>query len=255
MKHIINVALIPALCLMAASATSHGQLKMNEAKAGKGDKVLPYRWIETGQGKHPALILFLHGMGERGADNLRQTRHGIPELLAWLKKERKHCIVIAPQCPQDAVWSNLNGGFKGADQLSIKKMPSYPMKLVFDVVDGMVIRHQVDRARIYITGLSMGGYGTFDALARRPDFFAAAMPVCGGGDRKTADRFKHVPIWVFHGAADKVVPAQMSRTMVDALKSAGGSPKYTEYPKVGHDAWSPTYANPAVWRWLFSQAQ
>jgi predicted peptidase len=121
------------------------------------------------------------------------------------------------------------------------------------LLDGLVKQHSVDKSRIYITGLSMGGYGTFDALARRPGFFTAAIPICGGGDMRTAPKIKHVPMWVFHGDADNVVPPQMSRAMVKAITAAGGKPKYTEYKRLRHNSWSATYANPEVWSWLFAQ--
>jgi predicted peptidase len=111
----------------------------------------------------------------------------------------------------------------------------------------------VNDNRVYITGLSMGGYGTWDALARRPNFFAAALPICGGGDPKTVARFVNVPIWCFHGDKDEAVRVQRSREMIEALKNAGGEPKYTEYAGVGHNSWTQTYANPAVFEWLFTQ--
>mgnify|MGYP000710579832 CR=1 FL=1 len=129
------------------------------------------------------------------------------------------------------------------------------MKLVFNVVDQLAKEHKVDKNRIYITGLSMGGYGTFDALARRPDFFAAAIPICGGGDVKTAKIFKDVPLWIFHGAADNVVPVKMSQEMVKALKKAGGEPKYTEYPGVKHNSWTQTYRKSEVWAWMFGHSK
>lgn len=226
---------------------------LHEGKVEKEGKVLPYRWIEVGKGDSPALVLFLHGMGERGKDNRRHIRHCVPPLLDWLKKEKQHCIVMAPQCPGDATWAHFDGNYKDAQSLTKKQKPSYPMALLLEEMDALIKKYKVDQRRIYITGLSMGGYGTFDALARRPHFFAAAMPICGGADVKTAADIKHVPMWVFHGDADRVVPPQMSRAMVKALKAAGGQPRYTEYLRVGHNSWSATYADPEVWRWLFKQ--
>lgn len=99
----------------------------------------------------------------------------------------------------------------------------------------------------------MGGYGTWDALARRPDFFAAAIPICGGGDPSTVEKFKHVPIWCFHGDEDRAVNVERSREMIEALKAAGGSPKYTEYAGVGHDSWTRTFQNEETFAWLFDQ--
>jgi len=236
------------LCLSAADETG-----LHHGKTGTGKKVIPYRWVETGEGDSPALILFLHGMGERGKDNHRQMKHGIPSLLRWLKKENKHCVLVVPQCPGDATWASTKGSHKDADRLKLNSKPSYPMGLVLSLLDEILKKHRVNKSQIYITGLSMGGYGTFDALAWRPNFFAAAIPICGGGDKKTADKIKHVPMWVFHGDADSVVPPTMSRAMVKALENAGGTPKYTEYKGVRHNSWSATYANPEVWNWLFAQ--
>ena len=118
------------------------------------------------------------------------------------------------------------------------------MKLVFELADTMVKDSAVNSNRIMITGLSMGGYGTWDALARRPDFFAAGLPICGGGDPKTAGKFAKVPVWCFHGDNDKAVPVKRSRDMIEALKAAGGEPKYTEYPGVGHDSWTQIVCQP-----------
>jgi predicted peptidase len=117
-----------------------------------------------------------------------------------------------------------------------------------------VISHEaVDPARIYLTGLSMGGYGTWDLAARQPERFAAILPICGGGDEATAPRLAKLPIWCFHGDADTVVPVERSRTMIAAVRAAGGSPKYSELPGVGHDSWTPAYRDPAVLDWLFAK--
>ena len=99
----------------------------------------------------------------------------------------------------------------------------------------------------------MGGYGTWNVLAKRPELFAAAAPICGGGKPAAVSKFKEVPIWAFHGADDKTVPVEQSREMIDALKAAGATPKYTEYPGVGHNSWAQTYADPAFYEWLFAQ--
>lgn len=248
--------ILPLLFLCVATgigSVTAGVPVIHKGEVGESKQRLPYRWAEVGRGDSPALILFLHGMGERGNDNRRQIKHCVPELLVWLRKENKHCIVVAPQCPGDATWASSEGSYKNPDELMMKNKPSYPMVLLFKLLDTMVKKHKVDPSRIYITGLSMGGYGTFDALARRPGFFAAAMPVCGGGDQKTAEKIKGVPMWVFHGDADRVVPPRMSRSMVKAIKAAGGKPRYTEYLRVGHDSWSATYTDPDVWSWLFAQ--
>jgi predicted peptidase len=113
--------------------------------------------------------------------------------------------------------------------------------------------YSIDGRRIYITGLSMGGYGTWDLMARKPELFAAAVPICGGGDEATAEKIKNIPVWVFHGAKDGAVKVERSRRMVEALKKAGGKPIYTEYPEVGHDSWNPAYKDAKMFAWLFAQ--
>ncbi len=127
------------------------------------------------------------------------------------------------------------------------------MSMVFEVVDRLAKENKVDRNRIYVTGLSMGGFGSFAAVGRRPEFFAAAIPICGGGDPSTAEAMKNVPFRVYHGAADGVVPVTCSRVMVAALKKAGADVKLTEYPGVNHNSWTETYKNDGVWKWLFTQ--
>ncbi|BDS07753.1 hypothetical protein NT6N_27930 [Oceaniferula spumae] len=227
--------------------------EMEKATLEKDGNSLPYQWTRTGDGDSPSLVLFLHGAGERGNNNRSQVRHGVPDLLKWLKQKKEDCVVVAPQCPTEKWWSHSDGDFRNSAVLTMRKNPSPPMEMVFTVLDQLVKKHGVDPSRIYITGLSMGGYGSFDAVARRPDFFAAAIPICGGGDSKTAEKMKDVPMWIFHGDADNVVPVGMSQAMVKALKKAGATPKYTEYPGVGHNSWSQTYRNPEVWAWMFSQ--
>lgn len=218
----------------------------------KDGKSLPFRWTKTGDGKSPAMILFLHGAGERGSDNKAQLKHGVGDLLKWLEKNKKSAVVLAPQCNKGVWWADLRGDFRAPEGGDLAKEPSDMMKMIFEVVDRIAREQKVDRKRIYVTGLSMGGFGSFAAVARRPEFFAAAMPVCGGGDPKTAEAMKNVPFWVFHGTSDNVVPLKKSAIMVDALKKAGAKVKFREYPGVGHDSWTATYRDPEVWKWLFS---
>jgi len=127
------------------------------------------------------------------------------------------------------------------------------MGLTLELIEKLSQEFAIDRKRLYITGLSMGGYGTWDIIQRHPDMFAAAMPVCGGGDSAAAPLIKDLPIWVFHGDKDGAVPVIRSQNMVAALKQAGSKVKYTEYPGVGHNCWTQTYANQDVLKWFFSQ--
>jgi predicted peptidase len=176
------------------------------------------------------LVMFLHGAGERGDDLEKVKIHGPPKLVE--KGKEFPFIVVSPQCPDGRFWRT--------DELKA-------------VIDGVVKDQRVDEARIYCTGLSMGGYGTWSMLAEYPDLFAAAVPICGGGDTAAAEKIKHVPLWVFHGDEDTAVPFKLSQEMVDALEAAGGNVKFTVYEGVGHDSWTQTYDNPEVYEWLLEQ--
>jgi predicted peptidase len=189
--------------------------------------------LKTG-GKVP-LLLFLHGAGEKGDDNKKQLKHDPTKLAPKDVFEKNPMIVVAPQCPADQFWSG------------------EPLESVIKLVKDLQKELPVDSDRIYITGLSMGGYGTWGALAMEPRLFAAAVPICGGGDPGAVKKFDKVPIWAFHNDGDPTVGVEGSRSMIAALKKAGAEPKYTEYPSPQHDAWTRTYKDPALWEWLLTQ--
>ncbi len=198
------------------------------------------------------LVVFLHGAGERGSDNTAQLKHGMKEFLTPERRNDYPCYVLAPQCPTGKRWVEVDWS---ASSHSHPEQPSDTLRLVHDLVIEMTTSANVDKRRVYIMGLSMGGYGTWDAIARYPELFAAAIPICGGGDPAVVERYVQLPIWCFHGDRDNAVPVERSRTMIDALKKAGGNPKYTEYEGVGHDSWTATFANPEVYQWLFQQVR
>ncbi|MDZ4857698.1 MAG: alpha/beta hydrolase-fold protein [Candidatus Hydrogenedentes bacterium] len=182
--------------------------------------------------KYP-LIVFLHGMGERGDDGLIQSEVGIGRAIRR-NPDRFPCIVAMPQCPKDSMWHER-----------------------FDVIDAAfaqsVAEYSIDESRLYLTGLSMGGYGAWLYGAKNPDKIAALLPICGGGRVADAPALAKLPIWAFHGAADSVVKPEMSRSMVDAIKKAGGNVQYTEYPDVNHNSWDQTYGDEKVIAWLLAQ--
>jgi predicted peptidase len=223
----------------------------------KNDHTLPYRLhtpvLEPGK-KYP-LVIFFHGAGERGDDNRIQFMRFAPTVVFWQKYP---CYVLAPLCPKvpkggknaDGVWVDTPFG---ASASTMKDEPTWPMELAMDVIKKVIRENKIDKRRIYVTGLSMGGFATWEILQREGKLFAAAMPVCGGGDLNYAPQLTKIPIWVFHGGADHTVPVTRSRDMVAAITKAGGNPKYTEYPGVDHDSWGRTYSNPEVWDWLFAQ--
>jgi len=207
--------------------------------------------VELGK-KYP-LIVFYPGAGGRGDDNLGQIRDAgaIKAFDAAGVFTDRGAYVIAGQVPKgklwvDVPWSTLE-----------HKMPaaSTSMRLMFDVLDKFLgdEKNQIDTKRIYAMGLSMGGYGTWDAIQRKPDLFAAAVPICGGGDKSMGKVIAQLPIWAWHGDKDNVINASRSRDMIAAIKAAGGTPKYTELKGVGHGAWSPTWKSEEMWEWLFSQ--
>ena len=202
-------------------------------------------------GRKLPLVLFLHGAGERGSDNERQLKY-LPTWLAEEENRRRHpCFVLAPQCRTDHKWVEVDWSGK----TSVPQQPEMTVDMAAAVaaLDAVLQAEPVDPARVYLTGLSMGGYGSWDLAARMPERFAAVIPICGGGDEATAPQLQAVPIWCFHGAADEVVPVTRSRTMVEAVRAAGGRVQYTEYAGVGHDSWTPAYREPATLDWLFDQ--
>lgn len=200
-------------------------------------------------GKLP-LVIFLHGAGERGNDNEAQLKHGAQPLMAWLEKNNVQALALFPQCPANSKWVDVDWA---APSHVLKTEPTPELRMVMEIVEDLQKQGRVDENRVYIGGISMGGFGTWDMLAREPDRFAAAFPICGGGDPNTVSRYKNVPIWVFHGAKDGVVKPLRSREMVTALKEIGGNVEYTEYPDLQHDSWTRTFENDDFWAWLFAR--
>lgn len=218
---------------------------------------LPYRLFVPAkydrQQKYP-LIIFLHGAGERGNDNTRQLVHA--QVLRFVSGEvqAEHpCFLVAPQCPAGERWMEVDWSRNPVPPLP--EQPSQPMRLTLGLLDSLQEEFSIGADRIYVTGLSMGGYGSYDLALRRPDQIAAVVPVCGGVDISQAKKVAHIPFWIFHGGADRVVQTDFSRTMVEALKAAGASPRHTEYPGVGHNSWSKAYLEPELVEWLFGHVR
>jgi len=197
--------------------------------------------------KYP-LVIFLHGSGERGDDNEAQLQWGVMNFASSQNMKMHPSIVIAPQLPKDMRWGNFSG-----EDWSLQPSPSKTMKLLIELIHETIKNLPVDTNRIYITGLSFGGHGTFDAISRYPDLFAAAVPVCGKGDVSKSASISHIPIWIFHGALDATVDPVFSQNMVEALTKEGAHPGYTQYPEVGHFAWIAAYSDPMMMEWLFRQ--
>jgi len=197
--------------------------------------------------KYP-LVIFLHGSGERGDDNEAQLQWGVMNFASSQNMKMHPSIVIAPQLPKDMSWGNFSG-----EDWSLQPSPSKTMKLLIELIHESIKNLPVDTNRIYITGLSLGGHGTYDAISRYPDLFAAAVPVCGKGDVSKSASISHIPIWIFHGALDAAVDPIFSQNMVEALTKEGAHPGYTQYPEVGHFSWIAAYSDPMMMEWLYSQ--
>jgi predicted esterase len=185
---------------------------------------------EADPAKKWPLLLFLHGSGERGSDLERVKVHG-PLKLAAQGRDFPF-VVVAPQCPEKVWWSPV---------------------LLDDLVEQICADYRIDRSRLYVTGLSMGGYGTWSLIGRYPDKYAAAVPICGGALPALAPKIKDIPIWVFHGGQDDTVPLESSTGIVSAMEKQGGHPKLTVYPGVGHNSWTQAYEDPALYAWLLQQ--
>jgi predicted peptidase len=219
---------------------------------------LPYRILYPSNfdtAKEYPLVLVLHGAGERGNDNEEQLKHGAELFLEH--QQEFPAIVVFPQCPKDSYWSNVNivPDENGKRTFNFRKRgkPTEAMNNLLGLLDELQESGQVDEGSIYIGGLSMGGMGTFELLRRKPNTFAAAFPICGGGHPATARKFaEKVPLWVFHGEEDSVVPVEKSRIMAEAIEKAGGNVKLTIYPDVDHNSWDYAFKEPELLPWLFS---
>lgn len=201
-------------------------------------------------------ILFLHGAGERGSDGLRQTAVGLGEAIRWNPERFANAIVVFPQAPADSRWLDA------------------PARAAMKALERTISEFRGDPSRIYLTGMSMGGYGTWHLAIENPGRFAAIAPVCGGivppPDRTTSVRqlpvtigssnpyraaaaaMPRLPVWIFHGAEDPVIPPSESRRMFEELKAAGFDVRYTEFPGVGHNAWQPAYGEQSLWDWMLA---
>ncbi len=192
-------------------------------------------YVPEDYGKDPdkkwPFVLFLHGVGERGSDVERVEFTGLP---AYALKEKYDFVLVAPQCPLETRWRN--------ECPELNKL-----------VDDACKRWNLDESRLYLTGLSMGGFGSWAMACAYPDRFAAVAPICGGGDTEKAAVLKDLPIWAFHGEKDNVVSCKHTIDMIKAIRAAGGKPKMTLYPELGHDSWTATYGYPELYKWMLSQ--
>ena len=252
---------ILAFVLIIVSATVNAQdLSLYQKKEYKymEGKVLPYRILypeNYDKSKKYPLVLFLHGSGERGNNNEKQLVHGSKLFLTAANRKNYPAIIVFPQCPENSFWSSVNidrSKTPATFEFNYDNPITWPLDAVYKMVSQLVKDEAVDRKRCYITGLSMGGMGTFEMLYRFPKIFAAALPICGGGDALRYDeRVKNTAFWIFHGEADAAVNVNESRAMADKLKSLKVDVTYTEYPNVNHNSWDNAFAESTFLSWMF----
>src|SRR5258705_2014582 len=246
--------LIFASSLSAAEETIDENLvKLFEARVYRepSGASIPYRLFKPknydAQQKYP-LVLFLHGAVGAGTDNRRQFNGGNevpPKTLTTPELQATNpCFIFIPQCPGHSSWSYIPG---------LNSQPTEAMRLALGALSQLQKEFLINNDRLYILGISMGGHGVWDAISRHPNLVAAAVPICSGGDTSKAKVLTRLPVWCFHGDADPLVPVQHAREMIAAIKRAGGNPKYTEYPGVGHNSYVNAFKEPELLPWLFSQ--
>jgi len=183
------------------------------------------------QTRKKPLILYLHGIGERGNKLGLLRKHGIPKIVE--NHDHFPFITVSPQCPDDTFWFDHYDAIK-------------------TTLDEVISKYDVDERRLYLTGNSMGGYGTWGMALAYPELFAALAPICAGGLTEQICKLKDVPVWAFHGELDELVKLEEGQKMVDALEECGGNVRFTVYERVGHDSWTRTYENPELYEWLLS---
>lgn len=259
MQVIYRTLLSILLISIAANASAKYQEYDSLAFISERGDTLLYRQlsplsIEDGE-KYP-LVLFLHGAGERGADNISQLRHGSLMFTNPVNRENYPTYVLIPQCPADMFWPTPQKpkNYSEPSSFPLNAEISKPLGLTKELLDEFIASNPVDTDRIYIMGLSMGGMGTFDLVCRYPNLFAAAIPICGGvNTERLTDFSSETSFRIFHGDADPVVPVQLSREAYMELTKAGVSVEYIELPAVNHDSWSPAFNRDDFMPWLFEQ--
>ncbi|MDB5104046.1 MAG: hypothetical protein JWP91_1735 [Fibrobacteres bacterium] len=241
----LSFALFPALL------TAQESLFLTRTYRAASGLVLPYRlFVPAGYSRTKSypLILALHGAGAKGTDNKAQlTQSRIATVWAVDSNQAKHpAFIFAPQCPVESTWVNKG---RPIDSGSLRGMS----RIVLDLMDSLARAYPIDPDRLYILGQSMGGHATWEIIERFTARFAAAIPMCGIGDPVQAPVLIHLPIWAFHGDKDATVPVEYDRTMIAAIRKAGGSPRYTEYPGVDHEVQVPAMNEPGLPAWLYAQ--
>jgi predicted peptidase len=250
------------LWLVAGSLTAQDlSLYQREMYTAQGDS-LPYRILYpedfNASEKYP-LVLFLHGRGESGRDNEKQLTHGARLFLKDTLRANYPAIVVFPQCPPDSYWANVDIQTDAAGKRTFHFVqggePTKAMRALLGLTEAITAKPFVDKDQIYVGGLSMGGMGTYELLRRKPRLFAAAFAICGGDHVANVKKYRKVPLWIFHGAQDDVVPLAFSEAIVQALRKKGAKVNFTVYPQADHNSWDAAFAEPALLPWLFIQSK
>ena len=256
MKPIKPLAAPPlAAALAAPHAAQPAQPFEKRQLVHQGD-TLPYRILYPAHydrsQKYP-LVLFLHGAGERGNDNQSQLKHGATLFTDPRNRVAHPAIILFPQCPADGFWAPMER-VDGQRIYPRRPKPTPSMQMVERLIRQYLKDPTVDHTRIYVIGISMGGMGTYDYICRHPRLFACAVPICGAVNEQRLRRARHLPIRIYHGSADPVVPVTYSRDAYIALKANGSTNvEYIEYPGVQHESWDNAFAEPDFLDWIFSQ--
>lgn len=250
------ISFLPALCKAQAPATFDRGMYV-----AKSD-TMPYRILFPEnfdpEKKYP-LIIMLHGSGEVGNDNEAQLKNASWPFTKTSFREKYPAIVVFPQCPKNSFWSNVviqhdSSGTKFNFQTDAP--PTRAMHALMGLIAQLLDKPYINLQKVYIGGLSMGGMGTFEIIGREPKVFAAAFPMCGGDNTLNAKKYaRKVPVWIFHGEKDDVVSPDHSVVMYEAIKAAGGDPKLTIIPNVGHQCWDAAMSDPDFMPWLFSHSR
>ena len=221
----------------------------------EGNDTLPYRLYRSEKADTMTealpLVIFLHGAGERGNDNCMQLKHCIKYFLDDTVTNRYPFLLMVPQCPNDKRWVNADWSLP---EHMMDSVPTAELHGVMTVVDSLINCGAVDASRVYLSGISMGGYGVWDALQRWPEKFAAAIPICGGGDPAYAHAMKDIPVYIFHGMLDGAVMPSRSIQMYNALKEVGNEEAIlVTYPELGHLCWDEAFSTPGLFGWMFGK--
>ncbi len=246
--------------MLPLMATSQTREDFKREKFISGKDTLKYRILypeNFNEENNYPLVLFLHGAGERGNDNETQLVHGSSLFLNNANRKNFPAVVIFPQCPKDDYWANVEvdrSQFPLKFDFHYDEGPTDAMKLVMKLMDSVSQKPFIEKDRIYVAGLSMGGMGTFEILARKPDMFAAAIAICGAAESKTAENYRdNLPIRIFHGLQDNVVPPKFSKDMAAAINYNEGNASLRLYKDANHNSWDSAFAECNLLEWLFSQ--